>query len=410
MLFKRKINKFADNEGVDLVENVSLEGSEVGLVKPEFTNVLGVILANSIADIRGRNVKRAILVGESIVVSMRLPRMDGFTNLKPRNSISRYKALFEKKSNKVYVAVNEKFIDGSLGNIAYAVSHDVYLDWGFRTTGKLILLGGFSSEFKTSIQIFFFEDGVLKKTEERSIDSYKSDLYSEAAAGLIDELVKSSPDTRICYASPLPQFSRSLKNIEYIDDRIFRGIKFQKLEKIKEAKKFGKLIPIVLSFTGILIYAGMVGFSWQRYSSAVEKFDSSILDPAVKEAGGVGPALITKIQQQRVFLDQTKDQISFLNKTRRLVNAIAKVNGVRISDLTVRGSLEKDKFILDEPDVKIIVSVPNTEGRRALEMGKEILETISVNTGLNLNLAKQGWWKDIENRRVFTIEGNFNGN
>lgn len=363
---------------------------------------------SSLAELTDFKKKRAILVGNSVFVSMRNVKMDGFANFKTRSATSLINGLFIKEPGKVFFSVNSELVRGAPKNIHFAIAADAYLDWGFKTKGSAILLGGVSSETETNLQVFFFEDGILVNLEERSIQGYLSPHYSETAATLIDKLLENSPGATVAYAAPLARFNDSLKDIEYVDDRIFRYLKYIDINVNEKVQSTNIKVPVGIALLGVLIYTLALGKGWSIYQNSISDYDESIKDPIVKLAGGVGGSLIDKIEQQRFFMLQSRNQIVLAEKTSSLVNAISKIREVRITDMSVQIPASPDTPIVQEkPDIKMVISVPKSE-KSALDQGKEILEVISANTGLNLRMARQGW-KDVEKRRVYILEGFFHG-
>jgi hypothetical protein len=364
-------------------------------------------IANREAMIRLKK-KKGILIGNSAFVSLRDIKMHGFVGLEPRSSVSWIQGLFIKNPDKVYFAINEELFKESSSSGQYAIANDAYLNWGFGTKGRVILLGGMSTETETNVQVFYFENGRLVDLEERSIHGYMSPHYTETASTLIDELVSEAPGSRVFYASPLAKFSSALKNVEYVDSKIFRSLKYAKLEISTQSKKSFSKLPAGICILGIVFYSLIVGKGWTDYQSAISQYEESIKDPDVKIAGGVGGTLIDKIQQQRFFMIETRNQIALAEKTRSLVNALSKIGDVRIVDLAVKIPSGPDsQNVQERPDIKMVISVPNSN-RNALDQGKDVLDTLSINTGLDLHMARQGW-KDLDKRRVFTIEGFFHG-
>lgn len=362
----------------------------------------------NLVDVARLNKKRAILIGNSTFVSMHDVKMHGFVGLQPRKAVSPVKALFVKNPAKVYFSVNEKLVKESPTNLHFAFANDAYLNWGFSTKGNVILLGGNSQENETNLQVFFFEDGMLVDLVERTIHGHASPHYTETASTLIDELLSEAPGSRVVYASPLARFDDSLSGIEYVDDKIFRNIKYAKLSLHEEVKQTGFKLPIAVSIAGVLFFSLAVFQGWTRYQDSIVAFEESINDPVVKQAGGVGSNLIDKMQKQRFFMLETRNQLILAEKTRSLVNGIALIGGVKIVDLSVKVPASPDSPINPElADIRMVLSVP-TSSRTVLDQGKEILDTISANTGLNLRMARQGW-KEVDKRRTFKLEGNFHG-
>lgn len=359
-------------------------------------------------DIKELRGNRAVLVGSATYISLHDISLKDYLPVKPRLSVSQWQSLFEKNPPKVFFNVNQDIINSGAKNVHFAFANDAYLQWGFATKGPVILLGGFSGEFETNLQVFHFENGKLIDTEERSIPGY-NDLrqYTDTASTIIDQYLSNYPSAKVFYAAPLKKFSEDLSKIQYLDESLFKSLKFQILDLSGQKKSGSNFLPVTLCVLGVMSYVGLVGKGWMEYQVASDEFDSALKDPIVKEAGGVDPNLIDVIQQQRFYMQEAKTQLELSKKTRVLVNSVARIDDVRIKSMSVFMPPSKTAIkVLDKPDIRIILSVPNS-GKLALDQAKDLLDIISVNSGLTLHMARQGF-KDVESRREFTLEGFFN--
>lgn len=359
--------------------------------------------------LRDLSGNRAVLIGNATHISMREANLGNFISLKPRSSVSAMQGLWEKNPPKVYFSINQDIVHAGAKKFVFAFANDAYLHWGYASKGSTLLLGGSCGEASTYLQIFHFESGKLVSTEERTIPGY-TDLrqYSDTAGTIIDQYRHNFPSIKVFYSAPLRKFADDLTHIEYVDEAIFKSLKYRTLDFSEKKRSSGNFIPVALCVLGVLSYVGLLGKGWFDYQNATGGFDVAMKDPIVDEAGGIDPNVIDVIQQQRFFMQEAKTQVDLSRKTRLLVNAIARIGEVQIKSMSVYIPPSKtDAKVLDRPDIRIIIIVPHS-GKAALDQGKEILDVISSNSGLTLHMARQGF-KDIEKRREFTLEGFFYG-
>lgn len=350
----------------------------------------------------GDKVTKAVLIGSASFVSMSELGMENYAPVEPRSSMSGFKRLYDRNQKKVYFAINEDILVAASNRIQFAFAYDALLKWGYSTKGNTILLGGISTAETTYMQVFVFQNGDLVQTEERELSASDSPYYEETALSIIDDLQSKFPESKVYYAAPLPKFSDSVKQLNYLSEDIYKSLTYQKLGITTNRAKPSLILPLGVILASTVALSLLLFKGWTEYNNAVEAFNTAMSDPVVKMDGGVGGNFVDKVGRQRAFMLAPRYQIELNSKTTQLVTAATRVPNARIISLQV---ISPSLTTEGGANIQIILAVPGSN-RLALEQGKEMLDIISSKAGISLHMASSQGWKDIEKIRQFTFEGN----
>lgn len=371
-------------------------------------------------DVAHVNTTKALLIGSSVFASSRDITIPGYSKLAPRQGINALAALLTKESPRVYVGVSDMVMNQAPRGVRVALAIDGYIQWGLRSTGKVLLIGGFDSPTESSLDVLVFENGRFVDYSNKVLPGTSANHYSETVADLLDEFASTHPGHKIVQAAPLTPFGAGFDSVQYVGDKLFKRLSFRPLSQ----KDKGRLAPLALPFGMVtlsaLFYLCAIGMGWSGHTSAKQAFEREVADPLVQGKGGVDSTLIDVTQQRRFFMDEPRRQIAMAEKSSALVAAIGAIPGLRIVEITLAapalassttspaglaadtaGAAEK------KPDVVLRISVSN-QGESALVQGRAVMQSISSNTGMTARLARQGWTEDGK-RRVFNIEGFIHG-
>jgi len=366
---------------------------------------------------------KALLVGSAVFVSTRDLRANGYSRMTPRNGIGPFKALISKQTPRLFVASNDQVTNAAPKSTRFALAIDAYLQWGMRSKGKVILIGGYEDSNETHLDILVFENGCFVDYENKALPGRSAMHFQDAFAALVDDFSSKWAGFEVHQAAPLTPFNQAGPSIKYVDERIFKGLSFRPLSMHSTSQLRELAVPGAIVVMGVVFCMGALGKGWSDYHSANASFNSEIADPVVKGQGGVDSRLIETIQQRRFYLDQPRRQVSLVEKSRNLVAGISKIQGMRIVEIKLPAPSvgvigptigvpvpagPDASGANRKPDVWLRVAVPLQGSISILEQGKALMTLISANTGMDVRLARQGWTDD-GNRRVFTLEGFIHG-
>lgn len=361
---------------------------------------------------------KTLLFGSTVFASSRDIAMPGYAKLTPRHGVGLLASFLVKDASRLHVALSEGVIKHATKSARVGFGIDGYLQWGIKRKGKLVLIGGIDSTTETSLDILIFDNGRFVEYVNKVLPGTGASHYGDTVAALLDDYAQSHPDYQVVQAAPLTPFGKQFPNVQYVGERIFKRVSFKPISQLTSKRAHRSILPFGLIAASVLCYAGVLGVGWANYRNAKVAFQHEISDPVVARNGGVDSTLIDLIQQRRFFMDEPRRQVALAAKSKELVDGVGRIQGLRILEMrlsapimttgtnsapSAQGAPAADLA----PDVLLRVSVP-LKGDAAMLQGKEVLQSISANTGISARLARQGWIDDGK-RRVFTIEGFING-
>jgi hypothetical protein len=372
------------------------------------------------ADVPHVSTTKTLLVGSTVFASSRDISIPGYAKLAPRHGVGVLASILTKESPRIYIGVSDVVMNQAPRGARFALAMDGYVQWGLRSRGKVVLIGGCDSPTESSLDVLIFENGRFIDYANKVLPGTSANHYAETVADLLDEFAASHPGHNVVQAAPLTPFGNAFPNVQYVGDKIFRRLAFRPLSQKAGARYHNLSIPLGIVAASALVYLGAIGKGWAEYSAAKQAFSHEIADPLVKGKGGVDSALIDVTQQRRFFLNEPRRQVALAEMSGALVAGIGKIEGLRIVEITLTAPGASVGATGVEPthagpaptaeatpDVLLRVSVPN-RGEGAMVQGKAVMMAISANTGMSARLARQGWTDDGK-RRVFNIEGFIHG-
>ena len=365
---------------------------------------------------------KALLIGSVVFASTRDTKIPGYTGLTPRAGAGALQAMLSKQSPRLFVAIKDDVVRSVPKSTRFALAVDAYLQWGMKSQGKALLIGGYEDDQSTHLDIFAFEGGHFVSYDSKTLPAKNSPHFSDTVASLLEDCAQQWQGFALYQAAPLTAFGEK-SGVRYIDGRIFKRLSFRPLASRSRSKLSGLTIPGVVVAAGMLFCVGAVGKGWADYHAAIEAFDHEIADPIVKGQGGVDSGLIDTIQQRRFYLDEPRRQVSLVEKSKSLVAGVGKIESLRIVEMKLPApalgvpspnigvpvlNTEAASGPDRKPDVWLRVSVPAQADSSILGQGKELMTQVSNHTGMDVRLARNGWSEDGK-RRVYTLEGFING-
>lgn len=365
---------------------------------------------------------KALLIGSAVFASTRDTKIPGYTGLTPRAGVRTLQGVLSKQPQRLFVAIKDDVVRSVPKATRFALAIDAYLQWGLKSKGKALLIGGFEDDQSTHLDILAFEDGRFVSYDSKTLPAREADNFNDTVASLLEDCAQQWQGYALYQAAPLTAFGDK-SGVRYLDSGIFKRLSFRPLASASRSKLSGFAIPGAVVAAGMLFCVAAIGKGWADYHAAIAAFDREIADPVVKGQGGVDSGLIDTIQQRRFYLDEPRRQVSLVEKSKSLVAGVGKIPSLKIVEMKLPApalatagptigvpvaSVEVASGPNRKPDVWLRVSVPAQGPSTILEQGKELMTLVSNNTGMDVRLARNGWTEDGK-RRVYTLEGFING-
>lgn len=378
--------------------------------------ILASAQGNAIQSIASRNV---LLAGEAVFVSLNDTAEKGFVKQIQLEANRGFVSQFAKQSAKVHVSVDERLFDARRVRFAFAI--EGYVSWGLARRGKgtFILFGGAANQTSTNVTIVVFSDGRVVEINEKVLPEASGNYFKEALATTFAELRSKYPNAQFFQAAPLENWG--LPDVTYLGESALRRISYRPLTRgHSPVKKF--IIPSLIAGLGLIFYIGALGVGWNKYNTAINTYNQSINDPAIKNQGGIDSNFLNVVNARRVYMEEPRRQSILADKSELIVRGIGVVPGVKILELRLpapslnpqnqigvtispqQAMIEKAITAERTPDVWLSIAVPKSK-EPAINQAKSAMLLIANSTGMSLRLAHQGWRDDQASRRIFNIEG-----
>lgn len=360
---------------------------------------------------------KVVLAGQSVYLGFSIEESPGY--VEARTFLARGDA-------KKVVRLMDLGIIQELYDTPVAFGVDGYIAYGRRFThDTVVILGGAETEESVNLEIYVFENGVLKALAERNLPVSSSPHFESVFNATLQEFYAKFPITRIFMASGLPAIENLDKKIEYIGEAPFKrliflpgrmfGAKGVKLRRARPRSAIREmLVPITITVIGLVsaVALGVTGYS--SYQSAVDQFKMINESPITRSAGAVNKDLLEVMKARKLRLDSAaahQAQISSISQLIRTLSALPDLKMESIATISSgnaqaassasgrqrssRRSSGSSNEVAESTNTKTIAVAKleisaRAEGESSLEQASLIAEQIALHSGLDVMLDNTG--------------------
>lgn len=342
------------------------------------------------------NAKQVILCGKLIYAGM-----DQSSAPNESEAIAQPKRLrdnrdYKGKKGNWYVWVASAVLNPSNGikrNTIF-IAQDQYIAYGQNETrgaaGRLLLVGGAVGKSETTLELYFFENGVLTSIEERMLNANIDSLAASGGMELLDliehrieELTGGySGELKIHIAAPLPEYPAITRVLTAINAMYVGNTPFERLIQptltvpqqvndkttAKHIKDWA--LPVVIALTGAAGGGYLANESMDNYNKSIKSFKRA----QASQSPDVDNAQLGLLQAKGVFLDnlnKTQDYPYFADMT-RILKVAGELQGVYISQVRLLGNPNSRSSSLKAaasrgqdggvPDLQMVLHLPLPDG------------------------------------------------
>ncbi|MCX7173832.1 MAG: hypothetical protein NT159_07890 [Proteobacteria bacterium] len=363
--------------------------------------------------------RKVLLAGDTVFASLQQFVPDNFVRQAPREAVGGLFAQFRKNVKKVYLSIDDRIFDIP-SKVRFGIAMEGYIAWGLRHSRRdtLILFGGAETDKATDVSIFVFVNGEVAEIDEKLLPATSATFFRDALTSMLGELRMKYPTARYTQAAPLTDWEEP--GINYVGNQPIAGISYRPLTRTY-SQGSAYVLPGAVALAGALFYSGALLAGWMEFDSAMDAYDRSMADPAIRNQGGIDVRLLDAMTTRRQYMDEPRRQAVLAEKLPNIVRGIGVLPSVQILDIklpapSINPSLQFGVTVSPEqaqqrqaigpdrpPDVWMSIGIPKTP-EPAINQAKTAMTAMANSTGMSLRLAHAGW-RDDGKRRVLNIEG-----